>query len=196
MSDFLKVDIRHSKINSNLSPLAPQYGKLTVNSQPPNSTVYYDGQIKGNTPITLNNLTPGMHQIQIKQTGYETFNQQIQINSGEHKILNANLNKINPLGTVNINTYPKSANVTIDGNYYPNNNGQVQVQLNAGTHTLSVSGSGYQSQTMQFSLNAGEFKQINVQLEESMAEVTIYSNPSSGDVYLNGSYTGYKTGRT
>src|SRR6056297_1556992 len=195
MSDFLKVDIRHSKINSNLSPLAPQYGKLTVNSQPPNSTVYYDGQIKGNTPITLNNLSAGMHQIQIKQTGYETFNQQIQINPGEHKILNANLVKFNPLGTVNINTYPKTANVTIDGNYFPNNNGQVQVQLNAGPHSLTVSAPGYQTQTMQFSLVAGDFKQISVQLEESMAEVNIYSNPSSAEIYIDGAYTGYTTGK-
>lgn len=185
----------YQEINANLSPLAPQYGKLTVNSQPPNSTVYYDGQIKGNTPITLNNLTPGMHQIQIKQTGYEPFNQQIQINSGEHKVLNANLVKIIPLGTVNINTYPKNANVTIDGNYFSNNNGQVQVQLNAGTHSLSVSASGYQTQSMQFSLNAGDFKQLTVQLEESMAEVNIYSNPSSADVYIDGTYTGYTTGR-
>ncbi len=186
----------YQELNANLSPLAPQYGKLTVNSQPPNSTVYYDGQIKGNTPITLNNLTPGMHQIQIKQTGYETFNQQIQINPGEHKILNANLVKINPLGTININTYPANANVTIDGNYFPNNNGQVQVQLNAGVHSLTVSASGYQTQSMQFSLNAGEFKQLTVQLEESMSEINISSNPSSADVYIDGSYTGYTTERT
>src|SRR6056297_58930 len=185
----------YQEINTNLSPLAPQYGKLTVNSQPPNSTVYYDGQIKGNTPITLNNLSAGMHQIQIKQTGYETFNQQIQINPGEHKVLNANLVKVNPLGTVNINTFPKTANVTIDGNYYPNNNGQVQVQLNAGSHTLSVSANGFQSKSMQFSLNAGEFKQLTVQLEESMAEVNINSNPASADVYIDGTYTGYTTGR-
>ena len=185
----------YQEINANLSPLAPQFGKLTVNSQPPNSTVYYDGQIKGNTPITLNNLTPGVHQIQIKQTGYDTFNQQIQINSGEHKVLSANLVKINPLGTVNINTYPTNANVTIDGHYFPNNNGQVQVQLNAGTHSLSVSASGYQSQSMQFLLNAGEFKQLTVQLEESMSEVNIYSNPTSADVYIDGSFSGYTTGR-
>src|SRR6056297_3377768 len=186
----------YQEINANLSPIAPQYGKLTVNSQPPNSTVYFDGQIKGNTPITLNNLSAGFYQIQIKQTGYETFNQQIQINPGEHKVLNANLSQFNPLGTVNINTYPRNANVTIDGNYYPNNNGQVQVQLNAGTHSLAVSASGYQSKSMQFSLNAGEFKQLTVQLEESMAEVNINSNPASADVYIDGTYTGYTTGRT
>ncbi|MFW6222664.1 MAG: PEGA domain-containing protein [Bacteroidota bacterium] len=185
----------YQEINANLSPLAPQYGKLTVNSQPPNSTVYLNGQIKGNTPITLNNLSAGTHQIQIKQTGYETFNQQIQINAGEHKVLNANLDKINHLGTVNINTYPKTANVTIDGNYFPNNNGQVQVQLNAGTHQLTVSASGYKTQSMQFSLNSGEFKQLSVQLEETMAEVDILSNPTSADVYINGSDTGYTTGR-
>lgn len=186
----------YHEINANLTPIAPQYGKLTINSQPSNSTVYLDGQMKGNSPITLNNITPGNHKIEIKQTGYETFTQQIQINSGEHKFLNANLTKINPLGTVNINTYPKTANVTIDGNYFPNNNGQVQVQLNSGTHTLSVSSSGYQSQTMQFILNAGEFKQITVQLEQSFAEVNIYSNPSSADVYIDGTYTGYSSGRT
>jgi len=186
----------YQEISANLVPLTPQYGKLTINSQPPNSTVYYDGALKGNTPITLNNLTPGTHQIQIKQTGYETFTQQIQINSGEHKILNANLAKLNPLGTVNINTYPKTANVVIDGNYFPNNNGQVQVQLNAGVHSLTVSSPGYQTQSMQFTLSAGDFKQITVQLEESMAEVNLYSNPESADVYIDGSYTGYTTGRT
>ncbi|HRW33678.1 MAG TPA: PEGA domain-containing protein [Thermotogota bacterium] len=186
----------YQEITANMVSLTPQYGKLTVNSQPPNSTVYYDGIMKGNTPITLNNLIPGTHQIQIKQTGYETFTQQIQINSGEHKILNANLTKINPLGTVNINTYPKTANVVIDGNYFPNNNGQVQVQLNAGVHSLTVSSPGYQTQSMQFTLSAGDFKQITVQLEESMAEVNLYSNPESADVYIDGNYTGYTTGRT
>jgi hypothetical protein len=185
----------YQQINATLTPLMPQYGKITINSQPPNSTVYMDGAIKGNTPITLNNVSTGMHTIEVKQTGYEVATKQFQLNAGEHKILNVTLSPEVSIGTVNVNTYPIDASVSIDGVYYTNNSGQVQVQINSGVHSLTVSATGYNTKTMQFSLNAGEFKQINAQLEQILAEVRILSNPSSAKVYIDNNYVDM-TGKT
>jgi hypothetical protein len=185
----------YQQVDAALIPLVQQYGKITINSQPPNSTVYLDGTVKGTTPITLNNVSVGMHTVEVRQTGYNIGTKQFQVNAGEHKILNINLTPEVAIGTVNINTYPLNANISIDGSYYTNNNGQVQLQLNAGTHSLTVSSPGYGTKTLQFSLNAGEFKQINAQLEQSMAEVRILSNPSSAKVYINNNYMDM-TGKT
>ncbi len=185
----------YQQINASLLPLMPQYGKVTINSQPPNASVYLDGIFKGNTPITLNNISSGAHSIEVRLTGYNSETKQFQLNPGEHKVMNINLNPEVSIGTVNINTYPSDASVSIDGTYYTNNNGQVQVQLNSGVHTLSVSAAGYNTKTLQFTLNAGEFKQINAQLEQILAEVRILSNPSSAQVYINNNYVDL-TGKT
>ncbi|HOO31916.1 MAG TPA: PEGA domain-containing protein [Thermotogota bacterium] len=185
----------YQQINASLVPLIQQYGQVTINSQPPNSSVYLDGTFKGNTPITISNISTGMHKIEVRQTGYNSANEQFQLNAGEHKVLNINLTPEISVGTVNINTYPVNAKVSVDGTYYTNNNGQVQIQLNTGMHTLTVSASGYNTKTVQFSLNAGEFKQINAQLEQILAEVRILSNPSSAKVYINNNYVDM-TGKT
>ncbi len=184
------------QIDVNLTPLTTQYGKLTVNSLPPNASVYLDGNLKGKAPMTINNITPGNHTLELHLSGYNDAKQDFYLNPGEHKNVTVTMSQQVSKGTVNINTYPTRTNVIIDGQSYNNTTGQVQVQLNSGTHNLNVSAQGYESKSMQFNLNPGEFKQINVQLQSAMSNINIYSNPSNARVYVDGNDTGYYTGRT
>ena len=184
------------QIDVNLTPLTTQYGKLTVNSLPPNASVYLDGNLKGKAPMTINNITPGNHTLELHLSGYNDAKQDFYLNPGEHKNVTVTMSQQVSKGTVNINTYPTRTNVIIDGQSYNNTTGQVQVQLKSGTHNLNVSAQGYESKSMQFNLNPGEFKQINVQLQSAMSNINIYSNPSNARVYVDGNDTGYYTGRT
>ncbi len=80
--------------NSFVNPLISQ-GKITFNSYPPGAEVIVDGQIKGKTPITLESINPGLHQVEIKNSGYQQYKTSFQVQSGMQ-------NGINPQMQINL----------------------------------------------------------------------------------------------
>lgn len=54
---------------------------LTVASQPP-ATLVVDGEPRGETPITLEGLTPGEHRIHLVKTGYQTLAETVDLAPG------------------------------------------------------------------------------------------------------------------
>lgn len=68
-------------------------GMLSISSTPTGSQVYVDSVSKGVTPITLANIAPGSHLVEIKSPGYLTFSLQVTVNAGETTSLSPNLVK-------------------------------------------------------------------------------------------------------
>ena len=71
-------------------------GALAVSSTPSGAPVYLDSASMGNTPVTLQNLTPGTHLVEIKNPGYMSYSVQVAIKAGEQTTVTSTLVK-NPL---------------------------------------------------------------------------------------------------
>lgn len=68
-------------------------GMLSISSTPTGAQVYVDSVSKGVTPITLANIAPGSHLVEIKSPGYLTFSLQVTVNAGETTSLSPNMVK-------------------------------------------------------------------------------------------------------
>ena len=61
---------------------APIYGQLSIDSTP-SAQVCLNDQVKGSTPLTLDNLNPGTYQLKLTKEGYQDFQKEVQIKAGE-----------------------------------------------------------------------------------------------------------------
>jgi hypothetical protein len=87
-----------SVTNNGTTPLEPPMttGALAVSSTPSGAPVYLDSAPMGNTPVTLQNLTPGSHLVEIKNPGYLPYSVQVLVKAGEQTVVISTLVK-NPL---------------------------------------------------------------------------------------------------
>jgi PKD repeat protein len=60
----------------------PTYGYIMVSSLPGNGAVTLDGVAQGNTPLTLSQVSPGVHTVRVDLPGYQPFEQQVTVMEG------------------------------------------------------------------------------------------------------------------
>jgi len=69
------------------------FGTLFVGSEPANANVYLDGLYRGLTPLTINELSPGVYEVKLSKDGYEDSVSSWSISTGETKNLSISLKK-------------------------------------------------------------------------------------------------------
>ena len=52
------------------APAKPETGRVVVNTVPANASVYLDGSDRGRTPLVIEGVTPGIHQVSVEASGY------------------------------------------------------------------------------------------------------------------------------
>ncbi|MFP4055553.1 MAG: PEGA domain-containing protein [Candidatus Brocadiia bacterium] len=68
-------------LSAELEPL--RLGSLPVRSEPEGAAVYLDGGYRGQTPVTLNNLSPGSHTLRLaKEPAYRAVTREIEVRPG------------------------------------------------------------------------------------------------------------------
>ncbi len=72
------------------SPI-PIFGHLAVSSVPTNADVFIDGEKVGDSPIVLNNVLEGEHQIIIKKHGFSDFQKKVVVEEGKTAIVEGKL---------------------------------------------------------------------------------------------------------
>ncbi len=86
------------------------YASLKIESKPANAMVKIDGEEKGITPLTIDNLTTGEHKVEIKLKGYAKQIKHINIEAGEESIISIQLLKLIETTTMGIKMGLNSAN--------------------------------------------------------------------------------------
>ena len=66
-----------------------KYGKVSVVSNPAEAVVYIDDVVCGNTPLTLDTIKYGIHEIKVKKTNWKTYSKQFEINNNDAVIFDA-----------------------------------------------------------------------------------------------------------
>lgn len=73
--------------------LAPEPAAVDFRSNPSAADIVIDGNFVGSTPSTLR-LAPGEHKIEIRMTGYSSWERQMKVASGSHPSIEARLQKV------------------------------------------------------------------------------------------------------
>jgi hypothetical protein len=65
-----------------MTPLPDKTGTVKINSSPPGADVYLDKEYHGTTPGTISAVPTGNHSVEIRESGYYAWSQNITVMSG------------------------------------------------------------------------------------------------------------------
>ena len=119
-------------------------GRFEVTSDPAGATVYVDGQERGVTPMVLEGVDPGLHQVGVRLNGYALLVREVDTSDGSKGLVNARLKKDG--GKLTVKTGDSQATVMLDG--VPVGTGKsVSVKATRGSYIIDVQAPGMAAAT-------------------------------------------------
>jgi len=76
-----------------LNAPTPIYSEADVNSSPAMADIYVDGQKRGQTPMLIEQLLVGQHQLRLSRQGYQDYSVTLTVREGETASVNATMTK-------------------------------------------------------------------------------------------------------
>ncbi len=114
-------------------------GRFEITSDPPGAIVFVDGQERGETPLTLDGVSPGMHQVGVRMNGYALLVREVDTSDGSKGSVSARLKKEG--GKLTVKTADAQATVMVNG--VPVGTGKsVSVKVTRGSYLVDVQAPG------------------------------------------------------
>jgi hypothetical protein len=169
-------------------------GWFKIDTVPQGADVYFDETYYGTSPVLVKVMataTPS-HDIRITMNGYRDYAQHLSYNPGRDQTvpLSIPLSPLARYGSISVGSNPSGALATLDsGPQYLTPCTFTGVL--PGTHTITVSKSGYRTYTQQVVLSYGS-QSVYAQLAEKQPTGTLYvdSSPQGADVKVDNTWQG------
>ncbi|MFH0989402.1 MAG: PEGA domain-containing protein [bacterium] len=100
-------------VEASITPKLIKLSKLRIESDPPGSDVFLDGNYIGKTPVPDQNVAPGMINVRVKKDGYGEWNRNFSIEPEKDLPLSIKLES--DAGFLSISVSPPDVEVYIDG---------------------------------------------------------------------------------
>lgn len=164
--------------------LRPNFSDMTFNVDA-DADIYINGEKKG-TRRWSGVLKAGNYQVECRQLNHRPTSQYVKVAENDNRTIN--LNAPEPiLGTAAITSTPLGAEIIVDGQAFgltPRN-----LDLIIGKHEITLSKTGYQSESIRFEVAEDRTTEVDVILGRTTTAV-IQSNPSDSKLYIDGAYKG------
>ncbi|MDE0646407.1 MAG: PEGA domain-containing protein [Gammaproteobacteria bacterium] len=168
--------------------LDPDWGDVTIPTQPPGATFFIDGVNSGFITPGPAEILSGERVIMLKKPGFASWTDILLVKAGD--VINLAEVILPPSdGVLEITTSPSQASVTVDGNFQGITPLTVEVEPNR-AHQVEVLLSGYHSRKQQISVGSGEVKSMNFPLERVTGELIVNTNPENAEIRVNGDIRG------
>lgn len=139
--------------------------ELQVASTPPKGKVYLDDQLKGETPLTLQDLAPGTYRVRVQVQGYEPMRREVTLGRGQKATEEFGL--VSTSGALELSTIPAGVKVTVDGKdagttAAKTNDTEAASEilrvdmLQTGKHQVELVRNGYAPRSFSVSIEAGK----------------------------------------
>jgi hypothetical protein len=135
---------------------------LVITSDPTDCSVVVNGEYKGKTPLTVNNLYPGSYAVNVTKFGYMPYSTTVQLTDGAEATITATLPA--ERGTLIINSTPSGAQVSLDG-AVAGITPVTLINVLPGGHNLTITKEGYTPVQQQVTVSAGVTTPLTVTLE-------------------------------
>ena len=171
--------------------LDPDFGYITVVSDPAGAELYVDGKKVGTTPYMFERISRGQHRVEVKKEKYNPYVNVVNVKIGEKIQLNdVKLTAMRvPMGSMELTSNPTGAVITINGRQY----GQTPKTLTdfeVGTYTVYFSKEGYQNLSQTVEIKDGKKETLAV----TMTKTTVPQQPvPTTPVATSGSTNGTST---
>lgn len=175
------VTIEKDKTTEVTEEFKRQTGTISVDSTPAGASVYLDGSYKGQTPLELKYLALGTHAVRVEIENYADQEKSVDVKYKDTTKINFNLQPLP--GKLAVTSTPQNASVSLDGK----NAGKTPVygfSVSPGSHSVSVSLSGYKTQAETVDILANQPKTLNFSLEPGATTVPLASGSVDADMAL------------
>ena len=141
-SDYRKTVYIQEDMSQSLTHVfepVPTTGTVIFESAPTNADVYLNGEYKGRTRLTLEDVEPGTYTVLIRKKGYDDWEGIVEVAAGKISDVSAILSAVK--AAVSIKTIPEGASLIFDGE--PAGETPVEFQAEQGSHDLRITKFGY-----------------------------------------------------
>lgn len=154
---------------------------------PPDSEVFIDGvKVASSSPYKNPKISSGQHTIEIKRKGFIPLKEVVNLKNQEKFSNNYILKPEKEVfGTVEIETIPPGATVTIDGQIKAGVTPMNVKVLALVDHKIVVDRSGFKSIEETFSVGENETKKLSYELKQPIVKILINSTPKGATVLIN-----------
>ncbi|GEM_PF-1391306 len=169
----------------------PVTGSINVNSVPSGASVYLDNQYSGITPVTLSSVQPGNHNLELRLSGYNTWQTGISVSSQGSTTLTATLTPTGSTsgGKLSVSSVPSGAQVYIDSSY----KGLTPVTItgiSTGNHQVTLKLFGYTDWKTGISFTPTTDMSLSVTLTKGGSSkpngyYSVHSNVNGAKVYFD-----------
>ncbi|MBZ0108269.1 MAG: PEGA domain-containing protein, partial [Candidatus Scalindua rubra] len=181
------IDVRGGMENTLNAKLLKITGSIDIKSNPPEATIYLDGEKIATTPDTLQSVAIGIHEVEIKMEGYAEWKKTINVKKGKEITLIATL-QLNT-GTVGIESDPAEAIVFLDGKEVGNSPVSL-TGIKIGIYEVELKKEGYVSWKETIKIKAGRVNSLTAKLTEMPAAININSEPSNAMILIDSKKAG------
>ncbi|MEI7899328.1 MAG: PEGA domain-containing protein [bacterium] len=157
--------------------------RLDIISQPPGAAVSVDYKERGVTPLSLTDLEPGAHLIQVSLANYRDSFDSLVLETG---VSRTSTLKLEPLtGILLLTSTPDGCEVSSKGGSL-GATPLLITTLESGTHRLTVASPGYQPKDVDVTLEGRTPLKQEVVLMSDSGTIVVNSDPSDAEVLVNG----------
>ena len=168
--------------------LAPAHGGLLIASNPVGASVTLNGErLEEITPVELDPIEAGRHEVSIEQFGRDTVNQTVDVLPDERRELIVELNRV-AMSELRVRTQPRSAEVRLVDGPVPYRTG---VRLPVGVYRIEVSANGYRSKTRSHRLHKG-VNVIDITLDRLVGPLNLEVTPLDAKVAVRAGGGGFQ----
>ena len=179
------VDVKTNKETSLTAVLKGKVGSIAIDSEPANAEITIDGSSAGTTPVTLNNVKAGKYLVEVNLEGYETWSKEINVGPDKKTSLIAKL--ITEYGSVSLDSEPTNAKILLDGIEFGTTPASLK-SIPLGIHSVKVSMEGYNVWEESVDVESGKEKALTAVLQLKTGSVSIKSQPTNAEIYLDGKH--------
>lgn len=189
------VDLKPGDARTVTFKLEPDFGLLTVDTNPSGATISLDGNTIGQTPLRPTRIKAGQYRLSVTLPSYVPLLRPINLKPGEKIRVDEDLEA--DFGSLHVTSTPTKASVTIDGE----RRGTTPLNLRgipAGKYQVTVSSDpeAYASWTRTVNIEkGGASHSVRATLERRESETMITTNPPGATVFLDGERVGKTTWR-
>jgi hypothetical protein len=179
-TNFQVENPRPLRVSANLASVL---STLIIESQPEGAAIIIGGEHRGVTPLVLNDLAQGRHEIRGELPGHHPVSATVVLQKNEEKRIVLPAFQLLP-GSLSIISTPEGAEVYQGANLLGRTPLTIK-DLAPGEMRLRIALSGYEPIEQTVLIEAGESRKVEVQLEANFGGLALVTEPPGCTVYLD-----------
>ncbi len=170
------------------------YGRIVVTSKPQGAKIYLDNVYRGTTPLNLDRVTAGQHQIKLVMAGYQDWSSYISVSPSRTTTVSADLVPFPAYSSISVYCNQSNARIYLDGSYKKRTSANKSVEIKKvveGYHELLITKDGYQDWISTIMVAANQTHMVSAYLVPEISydgSIAVYCNVSGAKIFVNGAY--------